>query len=832
MVHTRIHASQILQKFHKPPKGVCFSYNLTTANILTTVYEGIPQNLFLNLIAFVLIILLFTLMRKKAWDYGRLSLVQNRQKREPSVFYDSTGDKLGDENFNNLAGNNDTKHSTLSVDAGVFSWCLATLLITDDNIFAKSGSDAVQYLLFQHYIIKFLAIITVVSMCLILPINFSGAFEGDERSFGHTTISNLSPKSPWIWVHVTIAILYLPLAIYILRKFSAHVPLADKGGVSRTLMIVNIPQRHCNHTNIQAYFREVYPQLSIQNIQFAYNIERIKHLERKLKKMFESKFYCDRHLRRTGERLQVRPHIISYLCTCCGACKCGKKFDAISYYTREIMNLRAELQAEHDASLKHPLGITFVTFGTAEEASKVYWNHRVFWPKFIIAKKSTVAKLLKPSKWVVTYAPPPGDICWENLSVSSKYKYLKASFTNAALFIVLFFLTTPVIILNTINILKLKIEDEIHRMSPMLSEFLPTILLLFLGALLPVVVVKSDRWLVHWTRSERNQSIMRKTFVFLLFAVLILPSLGLTSASALLEFAINKSNETYRWECLFLPDKGAFFVNYVITSAFIGNSLELIRLGELFIYVIRFSLTRSRAETESVRKFITWEFQFGVQYARMLIIFAVTVVYSLSCPLITPFGLVFMYLKYFVDRYNIYFVYGPSKISRQIHILAINCVMASVVFLQFSFLLLCILRRGLRDITIYSLIGFSITLSLVMVHCVLPWCEIQNPIYQWKKTASYEADCHENILPFYQSSLCSSSIYLLLEKDPNQYELYSYAWNVVSNPMLDPIPEEDVLGDPDTLCSPSDLDELISHIRKNPRCKNISGCQFPRMHVH
>lgn len=31
-------------------------------------------------------------------------------------------------------------------------------------------------------------------MCLILPINFSGAFEGDERSFGHTTISNLSPK--------------------------------------------------------------------------------------------------------------------------------------------------------------------------------------------------------------------------------------------------------------------------------------------------------------------------------------------------------------------------------------------------------------------------------------------------------------------------------------------------------------------------------------------------------------------------------------------------------------------------------------------------------------
>ena len=31
------------------------------------------------------------------------------------------------------------------------------------------------------------------------------------------------------------------------------------------------------------------------------------------------------------------------------------------------------------------------------------------------------------------------------------------------------------------------------------------------------------------------------------------------------------NNATYRWECVFLPDNGAFFVNYIITSAFIGE---------------------------------------------------------------------------------------------------------------------------------------------------------------------------------------------------------------------------------------------------------------------
>jgi hypothetical protein len=47
---------------------------------------------------------------------------------------------------------------------------------------------------------------------------------------------------------------------------------------------------------------------------------------------------------------------------------------------------------------------------------------------------------------------------------------------------------------------------------------------------------------------------------------------------------------------------------------------------------------RSRAETAGVRKTILWEFPFGVQYAWMLLIFAMTTMYSLSCPLITPFG--------------------------------------------------------------------------------------------------------------------------------------------------------------------------------------------------
>ena len=53
-----------------------------------------------------------------------------------------------------------------------------------------------------------------------------------------------------------------------------------------------------------------------------------------------------------------------------------------------------------------------------------------------------------------------------------------------------------------------------------------------------------------------------------------------------------QKDDYIRFHCLFLPDKGAFFVNYVITSAFIGTGLDLIRFPELFLYATRVALSR------------------------------------------------------------------------------------------------------------------------------------------------------------------------------------------------------------------------------------------------
>jgi len=58
----------------------------------------------------------------------------------------------------------------------------------------KCGPDAVQYLSFQRHIIVCMLIMMIISLTIVLPINFQGDLEGDERTFGHTTLSNLRPE--------------------------------------------------------------------------------------------------------------------------------------------------------------------------------------------------------------------------------------------------------------------------------------------------------------------------------------------------------------------------------------------------------------------------------------------------------------------------------------------------------------------------------------------------------------------------------------------------------------------------------------------------------------
>lgn len=223
-----------------------------------------------------------------------------------------------------------------------------------------------------------------------------------------------------------------------------------------------------------------------------------------------------------------------------------------------------------------------------------------------------------------------------------------------------------------------------------LKDFLPSLILRILAALLPVLVALTALLELHWTRSSRNRSMMVKTYLLLLFMTLILPTLGLTSINAIFQWFSNQ-NKNIKWRCV--SDNGAYFIKYVTTFGLIGTAIDLLRFPDLALYLLKMSWARSAIERHDVRQQVALEFNYGVEYAWILTMFTVTLSFSVVCPLITPFGLLYMIFKHMVDRYNLYFGYIPTKVDKRIHKTAVTFAMGSFVVLQFCILFFIAVRN-------------------------------------------------------------------------------------------------------------------------------------------
>lgn len=646
-------------------------------------YEGIPETLLLNLICWLFLLLLFAILRNRAWDYGRLALVQSEKWTQ--LFYKTESES------------NEPSDNILTTDAGC-SWFPSIFKISKQKIFARCGPEAVHYLSFQQHLLLLMGVITIICIAVILPVNFQGSLQGNVTTFGHTTISNLEATSNWLWIHVITSFLFVPLTVFIMRRCSSHMPTATLVS-SRTVMITNISHQHRSEEDIRNYLGVCYPNIEIKELQLAYRIKRLMLVEEQRIAAQEALCYC---VANKIQNIQVQKH------GCVMCCRC-KLEDADKYYNHIETELSGVVVNERAKALESPLGICFVTVGSEDQAK-------------YIADKFMPGSI---RSWNIVKAPSPFDINWENLEVSTRHWYSKAIIINVILFVFFFFLTTPAIVVNTLNIYTAAQKDIIRNISPVFSEFLPTLLLLTMSGLMPVIVAYSDQWMSHWTKSKQNLAIMTKTFFFLLFMVLILPSLGLTSAQAFVEWSLQPKNKTMRWECIFLADKGAFFVNYVITSALIGTALELLRFPELAMYVWRLLWMKSRAETVTIRKQILSTFPFGIHYSWSLLIYTVTTVYSVICPLITPFGLLYLCLKHLVDKHNIYYVYQPITLSeegQQIHSTAVRFVRIAVILLQVAMAAFATLRSGLSLMAITTIIGFFGTLGLFFMLGPFPSC--------------------------------------------------------------------------------------------------------------
>ncbi|KAF5914083.1 hypothetical protein HPG69_010242 [Diceros bicornis minor] len=564
---------------HQPDDSYCYNLAKNGTVLQGVNFGGIPTVLLVDVSCFLVLILIFSIIRKRCCDYGRIALESGAN----SILKDFNTSKC-----QGLQCEGEPQPSSYSRELCPSKWTVTLAshpedICCDDQIRERCGEDAVHYLSFQKHIIFLLVVVSFLSLCVILPVNLSGdLLDKNPYSFGRTTIANLQTGNNLLWLHSVFAVIYLFLTVGFMRHHTRSI-------------------------------RDAYPTCEVVEVQLCYDVARLMDL-------------CQESILKDFN-----------------ACKC------------QGLWCKGEPQP------------------------------------------SSQSRELCPSKWTVTFASYPEDICWKNLSVQGLRWWFQWLGINFTLFVVLFFLTTPSIILSTMD--KFNVTKPIRALNdPIISQFFPTLLLWSFSALLPTIVYYSTLLESHWTTSGENRIMMTKVYIFLIFMVLILPSLGLT-------------------RCVFLPDQGAFFVNYIIASAFIGNGMELLRLPGLILYTFRMLMAKTAGDRRNVKQNQASQSEFGAMYAWMLCVFTVVMAYSITCPLTTPFGLVYILLKHMVDRHNLYFVYLPAKLEKRIHFAAVSQALAAPILCLFWLYFFSFLRLGpMAPPTLFTLLVVLLTILVGLAY--------------------------------------------------------------------------------------------------------------------
>ncbi|XP_001512688.2 CSC1-like protein 1 [Ornithorhynchus anatinus] len=691
----------------KPNESYCYSTARESTVLQGVTFGGIPTVLLIDVCCFLILIFVFTVIRKRFWDYGRIALVSEAESES---------------SYQRLSSSSSSSHLDFESDWGWCSWLTAVFRMQDEEIQERCGDDAIHYLAFQRHIIFLLVVINVLSLCVILPVNLSGdLLDKDPYNFGRTTIANLQTGNDLLWLHTIFAVVYLILTVLFMKHHMQSIKYKEESLVRRTLFITGLP-RDVQKEAVENHFRDAYPTCRVVEVQLCYSVARLIYLSKERKKAEKSLTYFTNLQNKTGRHTLINPKPCGQFC-CCEVQGCERE-DAVSYYSRMKDDLMEKFLQEEQAVQNHPLGMAFVTFQDKLMAKYILKDFNACKCQGCLCQgepqPSSYSKDLHISSWNVNFATYPEDICWKNLSIQGPRWWLQCLGINFLLFVVLFFLTTPSIIISTMD--KFNVTKPIRYLNdPIISQFFPTLLLWAFSALLPTIVYYSTLLECHWSKSGENRIMMTKVYIFLIFMVLILPSLGLTSLDFFFRWLFDRASAepSVRLECVFLPDQGAFFVNYVIASAFIGNAMELLRLPGLILYTIRMVTAKTAADQRNLKQHQAFEYEFGVMYAWMLCVFSVIMAYSITCPIIVPFGLIYILLKHMVDRHNLYFAYLPTKLEKKIHFAAVNQALAAPILCLFWLYFFSFLRLGFKAPT--SLFTFLVVLLTILI-CVAYTC--------------------------------------------------------------------------------------------------------------
>eukprot|EP00163_Fabomonas_tropica_P012835 TRINITY_DN241_c0_g1_i5.p1 TRINITY_DN241_c0_g1~~TRINITY_DN241_c0_g1_i5.p1 ORF type:complete len:726 (+),score=204.17 TRINITY_DN241_c0_g1_i5:218-2395(+) len=533
------------------------------------------------------------------------------------------------------------------------------------------------YLRFEKYMCVFLFLTALLCSPALVNVNNTGKnnFETAKddpdtlyyAGFSDWTMTNMDEKDVKLWAHLAVFVLVSCAAWYMVYRYlndfgdtrklfkqmeieHRNASIADHGVLIRGLPL---DLRDPNH--LHEAIEVMYPG-QVQTVAIAHDMPELAKLRVEQMKIRRSLEHARAQLEKDPS---TRPEAKTSLL--------GKKVDAITHFESERDRVDEEIKAEM-SRLDHPTtGAALVTFKDSVLSRQMIQNFH-----FKRGETEIRGESYLPTKWEVYPAPLPDDILWKNLKVKGIQVTIRGLIIFAITMWLVIFWAIPVGILGSLESLATLpgiggVFEPILSAPPMivgfLSAYLPTIVLIVFNALLPMILMAFTTIEGVVTISDLHTKTMVKFFTFMLFSVIILPSIFIGSLSKLgrigSKFGGDPFGETLLMLTAIVAPKSGVFIAFVTQSAFMGVSLGFLRIGPLIVGIIKKKLALTPREIYEAD--LVGPAALHLQFPILLIMFAISMFFAITMPITPTFGFFFFLNKYLMDKYTVFYINPPLK---------------------------------------------------------------------------------------------------------------------------------------------------------------------------
>ncbi|KAF4657464.1 hypothetical protein FOZ61_006258 [Perkinsus olseni] len=606
------------------------------------------------------------------------------------------------------------------------SWIPGAIKITDEELFADAGLDAVAFIRLLRLGTK-VALVGCFNAIYLLPIyKYQG--EGADDALDQHSLGHLPNGSKAMWATLVASYVIFSWTLFLVyREFSwylrkRHEFMARDTVANYTVFVRCIPENLRSNHRLRGYFEDITPG-QVADVRVALDVDELEKEVDERESLIPNLEHAYNLLELKGVRQQTRKPMCS-----------KNKLDTITMLEAQLASLNRYISKTIDDAK------AFQEEAASDEEEKVHKGFemadvtrlvpliplskitssktfRVRSAGFITFRtlQSTMIALqmllhCEPFRLCTEPTPLPDDVYWSNVGMPHLHQQIGLLVSLAATIALCIFWTIPVAFVASIsNVSFLKeelpfLEDAVEAWPAMdiLLQQVSPIALSILNALLPVFLMLFSKWEGHISLATLNASLFGKLALFFIIQTFFVSAIASSLMASLKDLTEEPLETLQTILATNLPQQANYFISFVFVQIGLDLGLELIRLVPAVTALLRKWLGPNLSEKERSRPWLGLkplsspvDLEQPKLVSTVMLFFMILFVYSVMSP-ITSFVMAFAFTTYaLVYKIEYASVYDPSNdTGGQLWSRAIRFIIACAVIAQFTVMTVLAIKEG------------------------------------------------------------------------------------------------------------------------------------------